>query len=137
MSVDANKQIVLAFDDAMARGDGEGALSCLADDATWWLPADEPGGMTKTKAEMAAVFAVFGGVYRQLPRMDRISLTAEDDRVALEKTARDGITSGGVRYGNEYFMLFRLREGKIVEVREYYDPRKVEPLIAELHNGTG
>jgi len=137
MSIDINKQIVRTFDDAMARGDGEGALSCLADDATWWRPADELGGMTKTKAEMAAVFAVFAGVCRQLPRMDRISLTAEDDRVALEKTARDGITSGGVRYGNEYFMLFRLREGKIVEVREYYDPRKVEPLIAELNNGTG
>jgi uncharacterized protein len=136
MSVAVNKQIVRTFDDAMARGDAEAALACLADDATWWVPADEPGGITRPKAEIALLLATFAGVFREAPQTERISLIAEDDRVALEKIARDGITPGGARYGNDYAMLFRLRDGKIIEVREYYDPRKVEPLVAELQNGS-
>lgn len=135
MSVEANKLIVEQFHDAMARGDGAGALALLAPDALWWMPSDEIGGVTRTRDDMVAVFTLFGGMYREPPRMELVSLTAEGDRVALEKSARGGETFGGARYDNDYFMLFRLRDGLIVEVREYFDPRQVEPLVAELQNG--
>jgi len=132
MSVEANKRAVAKFHDAMALCDGEAALACLAPGATWWTPADEPGGTIMTKEQLAGVLGFFSALFSQNPQTTLLSLTAEEDRVVLEKTARDGLTPGGARYGNDYLMLFRLREGMIVEIREYYDPRKVEPLYSEM-----
>lgn len=132
MSVETNKLIVKKFHDAMAMEDGNGALECLSPDAVWWMPSDAPGGMTMTKDQMAVIFNTFSALYKQAPKLELLGLTAEDDRVVLEKTARDGLTPGGAKYSNEYLMLFRLADGLIVEIREYYDPRKVEPLYAEM-----
>lgn len=132
MSTELNKLVVMKFHDAMAQEDGSAALECLAPGATWWMPADQPGGTIVTKDEMALIFDAFSALYKQAPTLELLSLTAEGDRVALEKSARDGVTPGGAQYGNDYFMLFRLRDGMIVEIKEYYDPRKVEPLYAEM-----
>ena len=90
------------------------------------------GTQVMTKEQLAGVLGFFSALFSQNPQTTLLSLTAEEDRVVLEKTARDGLTPGGARYGNDYLMLFRLREGMIVEIREYYDPRKVEPLYSEM-----
>jgi ketosteroid isomerase-like protein len=41
-------------------------------------------------------------------------------KVAAEIRSHADLTDGGV-YENQYHMLFTLRQGKIVEVREYAD----------------
>ncbi len=48
------------------------------------------------------------------------SLTAEDDRVALEWTSR-ARTSDGEPYENHCIGVFTLADGRITAVREYMD----------------
>ena len=47
-------------------------------------------------------------------------MTAEDDRVALEAESH-GVHKSGKQYNNHYHFLFRIRDGKIAEIKEYAD----------------
>jgi len=53
--------------------------------------------------------------------MELKSLIGEGDIVAAEARSY-GVTKSGKHYENEYHILFRIRHGEIVEVREYTDP---------------
>lgn len=64
-----------------------------------------------------SLFAFFHGGLR----MELTSCIGEGDIVAVEARSH-GVTKSGKRYENEYHMLFRVRDGEIVEVREYTDP---------------
>jgi ketosteroid isomerase-like protein len=48
------------------------------------------------------------------------TLTAEEDRVAIEVESR-GMHVSGRPYHNEYHFLMRIRDGRIVEFKEYLD----------------
>lgn len=52
--------------------------------------------------------------------MEVISVMADGNRVALEVIS-EGELENGRRYNNEYFVLFKIVDGKIKEVREYND----------------
>ena len=132
MSTELNESIVIQFHGAIERGSGTTALSFLAADATWWTPTDQAGGAPKTKDDIQLVFGPFMQAFETLPRLDLLSLTAEQDCVVMEKAARDGVTRDGAKYDNDYAMVFRLRDGMIVAVREYFDPRQAAPLFAEI-----
>ena len=137
MSTEANKKIVMGFFDAMAAGDGDGAMALLAPGATWWIPTDQPDGMAMAKEVMAAGVNAFLTIFSRPPRFELISMTAEDDRVALEQRSRDGLTHGGNSYGNDYHMFFRLRDGLIVEVKEYMNPMLAGAITAEIEGKAG
>ena len=47
-------------------------------------------------------------------------MTAEGERVALEAESH-GTHKSGKKYNNHYHFLFRIRDGKIAEIREYAD----------------
>lgn len=51
-------------------------------------------------------------------QMTIVGMTAEDDRVAVEATSF-GPMKTGPNYENRYHFLFRIRDGKVFEVREY------------------
>jgi hypothetical protein len=48
------------------------------------------------------------------------SMTAEGDRVAIEAESK-GMHVSGKKYNNLYHFLMRMRDGKIVEWKEYMD----------------
>jgi ketosteroid isomerase-like protein len=50
-----------------------------------------------------------------------VSLTAEEDRVAMEAEGDLGSPANGRRYHNIYFILLRIRDGKITLYKEYQD----------------
>lgn len=56
---------------------------------------------------------------------------ADGDHVAVE--ARGGmVTKAGLRYDNEYCLIFRLENGKIVEVTKYLDSALCLSVIGEF-----
>jgi ketosteroid isomerase-like protein len=59
------------------------------------------------------------------------SVTSEDDRAAAEVTAH-GVLQDGNIYDNHYAFQFRIRDGKIAALAEYFDPKPVETLIMPL-----
>src|SRR5262245_41636670 len=60
---------------------------------------------------------------------------ADDEHVAVEARG-DMVTKEGVRYANEYCLVFRLHAGKIVEMREYCDSVLTEAVLGKFPSRT-
>lgn len=133
MSVETNKQTVRDFFTAMGEGRFDDALAKMAPDAIWWVPTDQPGGMTIPVDVMRGSIASFFNIFTKHPRFEFGRMTAEGDRVCFEQTSRDGLTHGGVGYANDYHMLVEFRNGLISEVREYMNPLLSAPVMSEIH----
>jgi uncharacterized protein len=75
-------------------------------------------------------FGIFATIFKDGgPDITIHSLTAEEDRVVAEFTS-DGTLVNGDVYHNEYLFLFRVRDGRIAYVGEYFNPDVVRDKIA-------
>lgn len=129
MSTRDPRTVVLAFIEAINRNDVPAALEYLAEDATWWLPPALPGvGGTHRGRDailrdfMVPVAALFqpGSL-----RIEPVGTTVEGERVAVEWVARARSTADAP-YENHYHVLFEVRDGRILAVREYLDALTVQ-----------
>jgi ketosteroid isomerase-like protein len=73
----------------------------------------------KTKAEMVAYFST-PSIFKDGLEQRIGAVTAEDDRVAVEVEV-EGVAPNGKLYNNTFHYLFRFRDGKICQVKEYVD----------------
>jgi ketosteroid isomerase-like protein len=122
MSAAKNKEIVRRYFDAMRRGDPS-LPDFLSDDVTWWVPASsEMGGTHEGKQAVLGLMAGGTDLYdTSTPmRVEIEAMVAEDDRVCVQMTL-EARSARGEDYRNHYHFAFRLREGRICEVREYLD----------------
>lgn len=130
MGIAENKQIVLDFYEAGARGDMDACFALLADDITWTNI-----GTTKFSGtyagKQALVEQLLGPLFGQLKAgiasaIER--LTAEGD-VVVAQTAGTAETHDGRPYNNTYCQVIRIRDGKIAEVKEYFDTALVDAVF--------
>ncbi len=122
MGIEENKQIVLDFYAAGARGDMNACFALLADDITWTnIGSTKLSGTYSGK--QALIDQLLGPLFSQLKagiasRVER--LTAESD-IVVAQTSGSAETLDGVPYNNSYCQVIRIRDGKIAEVKEYFD----------------
>lgn len=130
MGIIENKQVVLDFYEAGARGDMDACFALLADDITWTNI-----GTTKFSGtyagKQALVEQLLGPLFGQLKAgiasaIER--LTAEGD-VVVAQTAGTAETQDGRPYNNTYCQVIRIRDGKIAEVKEYFDTALVDAVF--------
>jgi uncharacterized protein len=119
MSIEENKQIVMAYFAERSAGDPK-ALDRLADSATWLIMARGPMGGQKTKAELRQIIARNTDLFEAPVKLTVTALTAEGDRVAAEVEGHAQLKNGKV-YANLYHFLFIVRDGKIQVGKEYCD----------------
>jgi ketosteroid isomerase-like protein len=74
-------------------------------------------------------FALFSGIFSEGPVLTIHSLTAEEDRVVAEFRSQGTLLNGDA-YQNDYLFLFRIRDGRIAYVGEYFNPDVVREKIA-------
>jgi ketosteroid isomerase-like protein len=123
MKLQENKHAVLGFCAHFKRAAIADLLDGMSEDATWWIlgkPHLFSGAGTKSKADMERIW---GDLFRHMRdglQMTVIGMVAEGDKVAAEIRSHADLTDGR-SYENQYHMLFTLRQGKIVEVKEYAD----------------
>lgn len=118
MSIENNKRIVRSFYDAGNRGDMKGCLDLLDEQVTWTnIGSTEFSGTFSGK--QALLRPVFGrlqaGITATVHR-----LIAEDDCVAVQLSGH-AMTTEGQPYNNTYCHVFRIQDGKVREVTEYFD----------------
>lgn len=114
-TLESNKAVATGlFHAANAEGFGA-ALQTLADDAVWWTSMG-----TKSKQDMLDTAQGLSLVLAGPIRFEIDTVTAEDDRVAIEARSQADLKNGR-RYANKYHFLIRVRAGQIVEVREHCD----------------
>jgi ketosteroid isomerase-like protein len=123
MSIEDNKQTVREYLAHFKNAAVTDLLDAMSEDATWWIlgkPHLFPGAGNKSKADMERIWGSLFGRMKDGLEMTVIGIVAEGDKVAAEIRSHADLTDGRV-YENQYHMLFTVRQGKIVEVKEYAD----------------
>ncbi len=123
MSIQDNKQTVREYLAHFKRAAVPDLLAAMSEDATWWIlgkPHLSAGAGTKSRADMERIWRGLFSHMEDGLEMTVIGMVAEDDKVAVEIRSHADLTDGRV-YENQYHMLFTLRQGKIVGVKEYAD----------------
>lgn len=130
MGIAENKQIVLDFYEAGACGDMDACFALLADEITWTnIGTTKFSGTFSGKH--ALVEQLLGPLFGQLQagissKIER--LVAEDD-IVVAQTTGSAETHDGTPYNNSYCQVIRIRDGKIVEVKEYLDTALIDAVF--------
>ena len=120
MSIEANKAVARRYMQAVVDGDIDTIEAVQHPDVSWWIL----GFGTMDRATFTD--QVRQGLLTAKTRsIDITALTAEEDRVAVMAEG-EMVFSDGKIYRNSYHNLLVIRDGLIVEGREYMDTRAVE-----------
>ncbi len=126
------KDVVVDFMKVFSKGDLQGILDYLTDDATWWVGGTIEGiSGTKNKEE-------FGEMLRGLSQLTRtgaialtpLAWTVEGDRAAVETESYAELHNGRV-YNNLYHFVFTVRDGKISGIKEYLDTEHTRAVFVD------
>ncbi len=111
-------------------------VASLADDARWIVTGQYSWSRTFAGKEQI-LGDLHGHVRSRLVDRTRTvahRFIAEGDVVVVEARG-DNVTREGVRYDNDYCLVFRLEDGKIKEVREYCDSILTEKVLGPFPVG--
>jgi ketosteroid isomerase-like protein len=131
-----NKRIVSDAFDGLARADATAFLDLMTDDFVWIVEGQSKWSLRFDGKEavqrdlIRPLFANFATPYRNLAE----ELIAEGDRVVV--LCRGEVkTRAGKDYNNSYCFVLRMRDGKMVELREYMDTALAEAVLEPPANG--
>jgi uncharacterized protein len=138
MSAEANKKLIQDIFAAAANPDPAARdrslfVASLADDVTWVVTGQYSWSRTFT-GKQSILNDLHGHVRALLVDPARTiaeRFTADGDIVVVEARGNN-LTRTGVRYDNEYCLVFRLADGKIREVREYCDSVLTEKALGRF-----
>lgn len=123
-----NKQVVVRFIHAMSEGDAKAIAECLAPEA---VAITKGFSKFSGSADRDTIVKLTGSMKDLVPTGLRVtidSIIADGDAVAVEFEG-NATTVAGTSYPNQYCMVFRLAEGKIVRTHEYFCTRLAEEVL--------
>ena len=138
MSAQANKKLIqdifaAAGNPDPAARDRSLFVASLADDVTWVVTGQY--SWSRTFAGKVSILNDLHGHVRSLlvdpARTIAERFVADGDSVVVEARGNN-LTKTGVRYDNEYCLVFRLADGKIKEIREYCDSVLTEKALGRF-----
>jgi ketosteroid isomerase-like protein len=130
MSTAENKKLVQQIFADSANRSGTTFLDHLAEDVCWVITGQWSWAGTFRGRE-AVVNGLGAHVRSRLTdRMRTVAYNfiAEGDTVVVEAKG-DNVTTAGLRYDNDYCLIFRIEDGRIKEIREYNDSALVEKVM--------
>ena len=130
MGITENKQVVLDFYEAGARGDMDSCFALLADDITWTNIGNTKFSGTFV-GKQAIAEELLGPLFGQLKAgiASQIEqLTAEGD-IVVAQTSGTAETIDGTPYNNSYCQVIRIRDGRIAAVKEYMDTALIDSVF--------
>lgn len=130
MSAEANKKLVQqVFADSADRS-GTTFADNLAEDASWVVTGQYSWSheFRGREAIQNGLMGHFRSFFAERPRTVAFNFIADGDYVAVEARG-DNVTKTGLRYDNQYCLLFRIENGKIKQIKEYCDSTLVERVL--------
>jgi ketosteroid isomerase-like protein len=117
--VHENEALIRALYAAFEKQDMAAVDLILADDIEWRTPGTGPhAGVRKGKQELYAVMGELAEVTGGTLRGELLDVLPSDHRVVVLQTTR-GEREGKTPLNDDEVIVFRIREGKIAEAREY------------------
>ena len=115
-----NRRIVRELFDALSRSDVATVDRLYADEFEIWTAGSLPFSGRHDKAYALGATEMILGAFPQGIAFTIDAMTVEGERVAIEAHS-DGTHVSGTHYHNEYHFLLRIRDGQVVEFKEYMD----------------
>jgi ketosteroid isomerase-like protein len=128
MTADANKQIVIDMWKSFSTRDAARIEPFFSDDAVWVAPQDnatakflgERSGMIGSAQIVRFILEQFPKVFVRDVKLDFKGIYGDDETVVVELVL-SATVSNGRPYKNDYCFIHILRDGKVVEIREFMD----------------
>jgi ketosteroid isomerase-like protein len=121
-----NRTLVLRLMRAMDKCDADTIREIIAPDATWWVLGV---GKLDRETVIAQLEALLGNA--RVAETEILGTTAEGERVAVESKGNFEFADGRV-YRNDYHHLYKVRDGRVIGVREYLDLRITEAVFGPM-----
>ena len=120
MSVEDNKAIVKTYFELMNDADPAKMLAYLTDDFLFESMLQKPAAFNFTwdKDHFAAASGAMSAQMKAPLKIWIVSMMGEEEKIAVEAQSYGEMINGKL-YENVYHFLFKLRDGKIYNVREY------------------
>ena len=130
MNTAANKKLVQQVFTDSANRSGTTFADNLAEDATWVVTGQYSWSheFRGREAIQNGLMGHFRSFFAERPRTVAFNFIADGDYVAVEARG-DNVTKAGMRYDNQYCLVFRIENGKIKEIKEYCDSTLVERVL--------
>jgi hypothetical protein len=130
MSTEANKKLVQQVYADSASRSGTTFADHLADDASWVVTGQYSWSheFRGRDAIQNGLMGHFRSFFAERPRTVAFNFIAEGDYVVVEARG-DNVTRAGLRYDNQYCMVWRIEQGKIKQIKEYCDSTLVERVL--------
>jgi len=124
MSIEENKQIARNLFENMSNLKFEAMLDAIAEDVRWFVLGGTYFGETMNKEQLrkslrSVAIGVPNGFNLKISRV-----IAEGDNVVVEAEG-NAPTAGNKTYHNKYVWVLTIRNGKVVEGREFMDTMHV------------
>jgi uncharacterized protein len=123
-----NKKLVIELLENLSSGRLDETFEAVADDATWWVAGTSE---SYNKQEYRKLVGQSSTIFKAPPLMTMKGITAEGERVAVEVES-DADLVNGKHYHNHYHFLFVIRDGKVIEAKEYLDTKHVADSFGDL-----
>src|ERR1700704_3174950 len=122
MSAATNKKLVQQVYTDSANRSGTTFADKLAEDAGWTVTGQYSWSheFKGRDAIQNGLMGHFRSFFAVRPRTVAFNFIAEGDYVVVESRG-DNVTKTGVRYDNQYCMVWRVGDGKIRMIKEYCD----------------
>jgi len=125
-----NKHLLQEVFAETAKGNGRPFVAALAEDVSWTIIGSTKWSRTY-RGRKAVLAELLGPLNAQLANGNTITahrFIAEGDHVVVEGRGHNR-TKSGAPYENTYCWVFRLAEGKVVELIEYTDTALIEAAL--------
>jgi ketosteroid isomerase-like protein len=128
-AADNRKLVQQIFADSAARS-GTTFADNLAEDASWVVTGQYSWSheFKGRDAIQNGLMGHFRSFFAERPRTLAFNFIADGDYVAVEARG-DNVTKAGLRYDNQYCLVFRIENGKIKQIKEYCDSTLVERVL--------
>src|SRR5580698_7286567 len=133
MGARENKQLMEKIFAGVAAGERTLFLESLADDVTMCVTGQYSWSQAFTgkTSLLRDLYGHLNTLLAQPRRTIPFRFIADGDYVVVEAKG-DMVTKEGVRYDNDYCLIYRFENGKIVEIREYMDSTLCERVLGKF-----
>ena len=127
LPADQNKKITEDFFEALSAG-SEKYLDFYTDESIIWTAGNNAIGGTRTKEEVVGFAQNILAAFPTGIKFNIKGITAEGDRVAVEIDG-EAVHASGETYNNQYHFLLIIKDGKILELKEYMDTQLAAKIL--------
>ena len=117
--IEKNKELVQEFFNPLSSG-SEKYLDFYNDESVIWTAGENAIGGSRSKSEVVGFAKSVLDSFPEGITFNVVNLVAENDYVAAE-VAGSAMHISGKPYNNKYHFLLKIKDNKILELKEYMD----------------